>query len=132
NRGLTNWHVIWKISLVLIPWVLLIAANVIDQSTSSQPLQYRLTTLLLVAGAGLWVYLGHTRVDDARWQDPRWMTVFFLGLLVWFVVLMGRSEAFILFTISGFFVSFQLKPWWAAVGGIFATAVVLNTVTMGF
>lgn len=126
-----DWERIFNRMLIPLPWVLLLPAAVISQLSSDLSGHDRVVTLGLVAVAGAWVYVFHTRADARRAQTG-WMMTYFAGLLVLFTVLMSRDITFVLFAITGFFHAFQLRPWPFGLAGVFGTSVVLNTMTMGF
>lgn len=125
------WDRLFERLLVVIPWALLVVSTVISQLPPDQAAADRLVTLGLVGLAAGWVYLLHTRASEAQLRQSARMVVYFAGLLVLFMALMSRDLIFVLFTITGFFHAFQLKPWPVGVAGVFGTSIALNTVTMG-
>jgi signal transduction histidine kinase len=130
NSG-PDWARRYEQLMVLVPWVLLAVPTVVSQ-LPAQSGNDRAITLVLVAMAATWVYLGHTRVPESRRTQTGPMVTYFVGLLVLFAALMSRDTIFVLFTITGFFHAYHLKPWPIGVAGVFGTSVVLNTMTMGF
>ncbi|NED99653.1 sensor histidine kinase [Phytoactinopolyspora halotolerans] len=126
-----DWDRWWGRVLFYIPWVLLAPPTVISQLPTDQTWSERAVTLGLVAVAAGWVFFGNTRVPQARRDRGYLSMVYFAGLLVLFVALMSRDLVFVLFTITGFFHAYLLKPWPRGVAAIFGTSVVLNTMTMG-
>lgn len=117
--------------LSLVPWVTLPVATAIAVAQPGQTGSDRAVTLGLAGLAAGWVYLAYTRVPEERRRRTLPMGVYLVGLLVLCVVLMARDEVFLLFTVTGFFHAFQLRPWPVGVVGVLATSVVLNTMTMG-
>ncbi|MEJ3750854.1 sensor histidine kinase [Actinomycetes bacterium KLBMP 9797] len=117
--------------VVLTPWLLLIPSVVINQATPGQTAADRTVTLMLVLVAAVWVYGWHTRPRRQHWQRTAPAVVYFAGMLVLFVALMARDTIFVLFTITGFFHAYQLKPWPLGVAGVLGTSVALNTMTSG-
>lgn len=131
TRHQTDWDRLFERLLVPFPWATLAPATVISQLPAGQSAADRAVTLGLAGIAGAWVYLLHTRATEQQRRRTRRQVIYFVGLLVLFVALMSRDVVFVLFTITGFFHAFQLKPWPIGVAGIFGTSVVLNTMTMG-
>lgn len=125
-----NWEQWYEKMMGLVPWFLLPASFLISQLTPGQTLEERAVTLGLTVIAAVWVYAWHTR-RQVCWSRSGPMIVYFIGMLALFVALMSRDEAFILFTITGFFHAYQLGPWPLGVAGVFATSVALNTTAMG-
>lgn len=132
NTGNIDWDKWYEKLLVYVPWLLLVPAIVISQLPPDQSAVDRTVTLGLAALAAGWVYVRHTRTPAERRRRTVPMTVYFGGLLVLFAALMARDLAFVLFTITGFFHAYHLKPWPLGVAGVFGTSVVLNTMAMGF
>jgi signal transduction histidine kinase len=131
SHELTAWDRRYEQLVVAAPWILLILPTIISQ-LSRQSGADRAITLGLVGVAAGWVWFWHTRASrDLRARRDR-MLVFFTGLLVLFAALMGRDEIFLLFTITGFFMAYLVRPWPFGVAAVFCTSVVLNTMTMGF
>ncbi|MFS0704232.1 sensor histidine kinase [Cellulomonas sp. 179-A 9B4 NHS] len=117
--------------LRVVPWITLPVATVIAVGRPGQGGAERAVTLGLAVLAAGWVYVAYTRVPDARRRRTLPMAVYFVGLLVLCVVLMGRDRVFLLFTVTGFLHAFELRPWPVGVVGVLATSVVLNTMTIG-
>src|SRR5690606_11452711 len=130
--GGKDWDKWYERLLVYVPWLLLTPAAVISQLPPDQSARNRLITLGLVAVAAGWVYVWHTRATAERRERTLPMVVYFAGLLLLFGALMSRDLIFVLFTITGFFHAYNLKPWPLGVAGVFGTSVVLNTMAMGF
>lgn len=139
----TDWDHRYEWLTRLVPWVLLPPAAVISQ-LPAQSGGDRAITLSLVVAAAAWVWFWQVRVNvagcadrlsresggrDANVMQAR---IYFAGLLAIFAALMSRDAVFVLFTITGFFHAFQLRPWPVGVAGVFGTSVILNTMTMGF
>ncbi|WP_117214479.1 sensor histidine kinase [Allorhizocola rhizosphaerae] len=118
--------------MVVVPWLLLPVSVVISQLAAGQTWRDRAVTLTLSGVAALWVYFGHTRVSEEHRKRTVRNVVYFAGLLGLFMALMSRDVVFLLFTITGFFHAYSLKPWPFGVAGVFGTSVTLNTLTMGF
>jgi signal transduction histidine kinase len=115
----------------VMPWVTLPVSTVIAVAQPGQTGADRTVTLALAGLAAAWVYLGYTRASEERRRRTLPMLVYFVGLLVLCGVLMTRDDVFLLFTITGFFHAFELRPWPLGVAGVLGTSVVLNTATMG-
>lgn len=58
------------------------------------------------------------------------MAVYFIGLLLLCIPLMLQADIFAIFTITGFFHAYQLRPWQMGVVGILATSLVINGVSL--
>lgn len=117
--------------LRLIPWLTLPVATAIAVAQPGQTGADRAVTLGLAGLAAVWVYLTYTRVSQERRRRTLPLLTYFVGLLALSAVLMGRDQVFLLFTVTGFFHAFVLRPWQVGVAGVLATSVVLNTVTIG-
>jgi signal transduction histidine kinase len=131
RRAGLDWERWYEKMMVLVPWLLLVPPAVISQ-VPAQSGSDRAVTLGLVGMAAAWVYLGHTRAPDERRARTLPMLAYFAGLLVLFAALMSRDLVFVLFTITGFFHAYLVRPWPLGVAAVFGTSVVLNTMTMGF
>lgn len=125
-----DWNRWWCQGLIVLPWVLLALPTVIAMLNSAHTGSDRAIILGLVAAASVWVFFMHTRVSAQRRERTVPMLIHVAGLLALAAALMSRDLVFLLFAITGFFHSYQLNPWPLGVGGIFATSVVLNTMTM--
>jgi signal transduction histidine kinase len=126
-----DWEQLSGRLMIFVPWVLLPLSAVLSQLAAGLSRADRAGTLALVAVAAGWVYVGHTRVPPDRWQRPAYGLAYFAGLLALFAALMTRDLIFVLFTITGFFHAYQLRPWPLGVAGVLGTSVTLNTATMG-
>jgi signal transduction histidine kinase len=113
------------------PWVTLPVATVIAVARPGQSGSSRAITLGLAGLAAAWVYLAFSRASETRRRQTLPMLVHVVGLLGFCVALMSRDEVFLLFTVTGFFHAFLLRPWPLGVGGVLATSIVLNTFTIG-
>jgi signal transduction histidine kinase len=127
-----DWEHRYEKLLVLVPWLLLTTSTAIAMAQPGQTGTDRVVTLGLVGAAAAWVYLGHNRVSPERRKQTRPMLVYFAGLLAFSVALMARDVAFLLFTITGFFHAYLLRPWPLGVAGVFGTSVAINTMPAGF
>jgi signal transduction histidine kinase len=92
---------------------------------------WRLTTVALAVGAGLWIYLLYTRRPLPNSDHRIRLAVFFVGLLALASMLMLRHSLFFIFMIAGFFYATTLRPLRFAVAGIGATSVLVNTLIGG-
>ena len=54
------------------------------------------------------------------------MAAYFIGLLLLCIPLMLQADIFAIFTITGFFHAYQLRPWQMGVVGILATSLVIT------
>ncbi|QSB13940.1 sensor histidine kinase [Natronosporangium hydrolyticum] len=120
------WGRRYEQMVTLLPWALLAVATLVSQ-LSPQHWPERAVTLGLVLVAAVWLYLGHTRAAPEQRRGSGAIAVVFLGLLVFFVALMSRDQAFVIFTVAGFFVAGELGRWPRAVAGVFATSVIMHT-----
>ena len=66
--------------------------------------------------------------DTAGGGDTRQlrMAAYFIGLLLLCIPLMLQADIFAIFTITGFFHAYQLRPWQMGVVGILATSLVIT------
>lgn len=126
-----DWDAYFGQCLGVVPWVLLPLATAIAMGSSGRTGADRSITLGLAGLAAAWVYLAFTRVPRERRERTAPMLVYFVVLIALCVVLMTRDIIFLLFTITGFFHAFLLRPWKLGVAGVFATSVAINTMTMG-
>ncbi|HEY8472385.1 MAG TPA: sensor histidine kinase [Natronosporangium sp.] len=129
---MSDWERRYQQLLVIVPWLLLVPSAVLSQLPTDQTGADRAITLGLVVLAGAWVYFGHTRVPAERRAQTMPMVVYFAGLIVLFAALMSRDTVFVLFTITGFFHAYELRPVPLGIAGIFSTSVVLNLMTLGW
>lgn len=127
-----SWEQRYEALLVPLPWGLLVLSTVIASIQPGQTAADRTITLAMVAAAAGWLYVGHTRVPQGCERSTASMLVYFVGLLTFATALMFRDDVFLLFTISGFFHAYQLRPWQLGVAGVFATSAAINTMAMGF
>lgn len=128
----TDWDRRYERMLLLVPWLLLPTALVISQLHAGLSPRDRLVTFGLAGLAAVWVYFGNTRVPAPRRQQLPHSAVYLAGFLLLAGALMSRDLIFLLFTITGFFHAYYLKPWPLGVAGVFLTSATLNTSTMGF
>lgn len=126
-----SWERWYEKMMLVAPWLLLAPAAALSQVPADQTIRDRAITLGIVALAACWVLVGHTAASPDRRGRTAPMVVYFAGLLVFFAVLMDRDLIFVLFTITGFFHAYFLRPWPLGVAGVFGTSLVLNTMTMG-
>lgn len=126
-----DWERRYEKMLVLLPWILLPVSTAIALAQPGLTGTDRMVILGLVGVAAVWVYLGHTRLPEERRQRTLPMLGYFVGLLTLCVLLMARDVVFLLFTITGFFHAYQLRPWQLGVAGVFGTSVALNTMASG-
>jgi len=114
----------------VMPYVLAPLATVLVLLTSRAPLENRLVTTGIAAGALVWTYLNYTRPPGSWRTNPVRPYVYFLGLLTFAYVLMDREPLFFIYTITGFIHAFLLPPV-LSFGGIAATSVLINTMPGG-
>lgn len=131
GRAEPDWGRWYERLLVLLPWLLLPVSTGIVMAQPGQGWADRAVTLGLVAVAAGWVYARHTRLSAECRGRTLPMLVYFVGLLALCVALMARDSAFLLFTITGFFHAYQLRPWQVGVAGVFCTSVALNSMAGG-
>lgn len=125
---------IFDLVLLYTPWVLLAVPSVTylvwTWRESGQQTSDLVTVLGLVLLTGVWVALGHT-VPTLRGDTRQLrMAVYFIGLLLLCIPLMLQADIFAIFTITGFFHAYQLRPWQMGVVGILATSLVINGVSL--
>ncbi|MFD2794826.1 sensor histidine kinase [Promicromonospora vindobonensis] len=122
--------------LVALPWILLLVpvllSLVVPGPGTYGPAE-RIVQLALVALAGGWIYVGHTRHDPLA--RGRVVTVVYLaGLLTLAAVLAMQDDYFVIFVIAGFFHAYYLahhpRSWTAVTAGVLATSLVINLVTI--
>jgi signal transduction histidine kinase len=126
-----DWDRCFEKSLGVVPWILLTLSTSIAMASPGPTGLDRSVTLGLVGLAAIWVYLAYNRASQKRRGRTLPMLVYFVGLLALCAVLMTRDLVFLLFTITGFFHAFHLRPWQLGVAGVFGTSVAINTMTMG-
>ncbi|MUL44318.1 sensor histidine kinase [Streptomonospora sp. PA3] len=125
------WEAGWNRVLTLAPWVLLAVPLAINQALVPQGWGERAATAGLAGAAACWVYLWHTRRSPRERERVGPMLVYMAGMLALAGALMARDHTFLLFTITGFFHAFHLRPTWLGVAGVFATSLVLNAANIG-
>ncbi|QJW38193.1 sensor histidine kinase [Cellulosimicrobium protaetiae] len=126
---------VWDLLQLVAPWLLLTTSTVIylsqELTGSGEPFWPEGAPVLgLVAASALWVLVGQTLPLRRRTLRPVPASLYLVGLLTLCVVLMTYSEVFLVFTISGFFQAYLLRPWPVGVLGVLATSVVLNGAAM--
>jgi signal transduction histidine kinase len=125
------WERWGEASLTWVPYLSLVASTVLALLRGGSLIE-RLTTLVLVVGAGAWVYVMFSRCPEPRREARARMAVYFIGLLAFASVLMTRQPIFFIFAITGFFHAAVLRPWPLAVIGVAATSILINTIITGF
>ena len=96
--------------------------SVLDLST----LPERLTSAGLALAAALWCLFMFTLRRDRR-GDRVWLRVYFVGLLVFFAVLMFFHPIYFVFVITGFIHAFVLEPPAVAFVGVGITSLLINS-----
>jgi signal transduction histidine kinase len=122
DRVLSTW----------IPYLGLVISATLSLIQSGQTWGERGSTVALVALAGAWVFVMHTRAPEPRNVHTGRMIVYFAGLLALGAALMIRQPIFFVFAITGFFHAALLRPWPLMALGIAATSILINTITSGF
>jgi signal transduction histidine kinase len=112
-------------------YVLLALATVIGLTAGSDDLSWRITTLAIAVGAGVWLYVMYSRAPIPRVQQRARMRIFFVGLLAFAAVLMLRHSLFFVFMIAGFFYATMLRPFALAVVVVAASSILINTLIAG-
>ncbi len=126
---------VWDLLQLLAPWLLLTTSTVIylwqELTAAGEPFWPEGAPVLgLVAASALWVLCGQTLPLRRRTLRPVPAGLYLVGLLALCVVLMTYSEVFLVFTVSGFFQAYLLRPWPVGVLGVLATSVALNGAAM--
>jgi signal transduction histidine kinase len=109
--------------------VTLAIATALSWMISDPPAADRTITMVLVAAAALWVYVGYTQVPRAG-ATPKRMAVYFIGLTAFGAALISFDMLFFIFVITGFFHAGLLRPLWAIVTGIGVTSLVVNSTVL--
>ena len=126
-----DWEHQFDRAMAWVPYVTLALSTVLVLA-QPQSWAHRFGTLGLVALAAGWVLVAFT-LRSAEWRSRALpMAVYFTGLLVAATLLMLREPLFFVFTITGFFHAFVLRPWYVSVLGVFATSVLINTIPLGW
>src|SRR4051794_12371398 len=112
-------------------YLLLGFATFLGISAGDQAGSSRIMTVVIAAGAALWIYLLYTRRPIPNSDHGLRLGVFFGGLLLFASILMLRQPLFFIFMIAGFFYATALRPLPLAVVGIAATSVLINTLIAG-
>lgn len=124
-----DWMSRYEAVLTALPWVLLLAAFLLEQVTSDHTVIEQLTTAGLVALAATWLLLAHTRVAPERRTSGR-MSAYFAGFLLLALALLLRDDAYLLFAVTGFFHATYLRPWPLLFAGVLGVSLVINATTM--
>jgi signal transduction histidine kinase len=122
---------VWDLLQLVTPWLLLTISTAIylsqELTTPGEPFWPEGASVLgLVVASALWVLCGQTLPLRRRTLRPVTACLYLVGLLTLCVVLMTYSEVFLVFTVSGFFQAYLLRPWPVGVLGVLATSVALN------
>lgn len=122
---------VWDLLQLFTPWLLLAISTTIYFSWVLPASGERFwpegaSVLGLVSVAVLWVLGGHTLPLRRRSLRPAPSVIYVIGLLGLCLTLMSYSDVFIVFTVSGFFHAYLLRPWPLGVLGVLATSVALN------
>ncbi|WP_158880221.1 sensor histidine kinase [Amycolatopsis anabasis] len=109
-----RWNQVWALA----PYGLLALACAVSLALGTSDWPHRLGTLALVAALALWhgwFVVGHPQ----WWERGTWaMTVYFLGLLACTVLLVLRSNGFLLFVPACYVLAFVTLPGWLAYAGV--------------
>jgi signal transduction histidine kinase len=122
--------------LVALPWLLLLVPVLlglaVPEPGADGPAD-RVVQLVLVALAGGWIFVGHTRHDPLT-RGRATTAVYLAGLLVLAAALAVGDDYFVILVIAGFFHAYHLvrrpSSWVAVTLGVLATSVVINLVTV--
>ncbi|WP_251152916.1 sensor histidine kinase [Cellulosimicrobium sp. Marseille-Q4280] len=122
---------VWDLLQLVTPWLLLTVSTAIYFArvlpASGAPFWPEGATVAgLVAVSATWVLFGQTLPLRRRALRPVQAGVYLVGLLALCVALMTYSDAFLVFTVAGFFQAYLLRPWPVGVLGVLVTSVVLN------
>ncbi|NUL45099.1 sensor histidine kinase [Cellulosimicrobium funkei] len=122
---------VWDVLQLAVPWVLLTISTAAYFAwalpAAADPFWPDGAVVLgLVTISVFWILLGHTLPLRRRALRPMVAGVFLAGLLLLCAALMSYSETFLVFTVTGFFHAYLLRPWPVGMIGVFATSVVLN------
>jgi signal transduction histidine kinase len=119
-------------SMESVAYISLAASTVFAMLRPDRAAGERVVTLAVVALAAVWVYVLFTRAPKPRIDHRGRMIAYFIGLLVFATLLMGRNPMFFIFAITGFFHAAVLRPFALTVAGVAATSILINTVITGF
>lgn len=125
----------WDLVHLLTPWCLLAISAFAYFTWSAAASEEgwwpeQASVLILIIAAALWVLFGSTLPILRGSARPVPTAIYFAGLLAVAGALMQYSDLFLIFTITGFFHAYLLRPWQLGLAGVVATSVVLNGMTM--
>ncbi|WP_312872242.1 sensor histidine kinase [Amycolatopsis dendrobii] len=126
-----RWHRWFTRTETAIAWLLLIVPTLLSVLHGDQTAGHRTTTLLLAAGAAVWLGLTTVAVGAKLRDHPIPAAAMFAGVVTFGAILQARDTYFIIFMVYGFFAAMRMKPMPVAVLGVGITSLLINTMTLG-
>ncbi|MET9265969.1 sensor histidine kinase [Amycolatopsis sp. NPDC004079] len=125
-----RWHRWFARVETTLAWVLLVVPTLLSALTD-QTNAHRITTVLIAAGAAVWLALTTFVLSPKLRDHPVASAAAFAGVVAFGSVLQSRDAYFIIFMVYGFFAAMRMKPMPVAVLGVGITSLLINTMTLG-
>ncbi|MGV9300462.1 sensor histidine kinase [Amycolatopsis sp. NPDC003676] len=125
-----RWHRWFAQVETALAWVLLVVPTLLSALTD-QPNAHRIATVLIAAGAAVWLALTTFVLSPKLREHPIASAAAFAGVVGFGSVLQSRDAYFIIFMVYGFFAAMRMKPMPVAVLGVGITSLLINTMTLG-
>lgn len=131
ERTPVRWHRWFSQAETVLAWLLLAVSVLLTVLGSGRTSDYRTGTLLIAAGAAVWLLLTTVVLSPKLRDHPVTAAVAFAGVVTFGAILEARETYFVIFMIYAFFAAMRMKPMVLAVLGIGVTSLLINTMTLG-
>ncbi|MFD2470239.1 sensor histidine kinase [Amycolatopsis silviterrae] len=125
-----RWHRCFSWAETAIAWILLIVPALLS-ALSDQTAEHRNTTLLLAAGAAVWLGLLTVTLRGKLRDHPLAAVAMFAGIATFGSILQYRDAYFLIFMVYGFFAAMRMRPMLVSFLGVGITSLLINTMTLG-
>ncbi|GAB3391416.1 sensor histidine kinase [Amycolatopsis echigonensis] len=126
-----RWHRWFTWIETTVAWILLLVPTLLSALSGDETAGARNTTLLLAAGAAVWLGLTTVALSVKLRDHPIAAAALFAGVVTFGAILQSRETYFVIFMIYGFFAAMRMKPMPVAVLGVGITSLLVNTMTLG-
>lgn len=129
-----DWLARFDAVLVAIPWILLAIPLALVQTLTGTGAggagtDGRLLGIGLVLLTGVWVFVGHTRIDPRGRTLPPTL-VYLAGLLALSAALIHQDDLYVIFAVTGILHSYHLRPWPYTTAGVLAASLVIHVLNL--
>jgi signal transduction histidine kinase len=124
--SLTAWERWVNSFFVWMPYVTLVVSIALAQ-LGTRDTGDRLVDFAVTLAAAMWTWLTFTRKGQPTEVGQASLRVYFLGFTVLCLLLVLRTNVFLVYGITGFFHAFLLRPWAVAFLGIGVTGLVVHS-----